>query len=166
MFKTCIECNQKKSITDFRKRKNSKDGYNHSCQPCQLEKDRNYYSQNSTKEKRQKSYLKSKNTGVIKQQHRNNHLKTMYGITQDDYNGMFDEQKGCCAICGKHQFEISRALSVDHDHNTGQIRGLLCHTCNSAIGKFYDNIDLLENAITYLKQIKENGKGKNKNIVS
>jgi hypothetical protein len=57
MFKTCIECNQKKSITDFRKRKNSKDGYNHSCQPCQLEKDRNYYSQNSTKEKRQKSYL-------------------------------------------------------------------------------------------------------------
>jgi hypothetical protein len=111
-----------------------------------------YYKNNSSPELRKQMWEKQKNKNNRKQKNRNNHLKNKYGITQDDYNQMFENQKGCCSICGKHQSEVSRALSVDHNHKNGEIRGLLCHTCNSAIGKFYDDITLLENAISYLKK--------------
>jgi hypothetical protein len=111
-----------------------------------------YYKTNSSPELRKQQWEKQKNKPSRKQKSRDHHLKTMYGITQEDYNIMFEKQDGCCAICKKHQTEVSRALSVDHCHETGKVRGLLCHTCNSAIGKFYDNVSLLENAINYLNK--------------
>lgn len=58
-------------------------------------------------------------------------LKTNYGITIEDYDRMFAEQNGLCAICGKTD---SRRLSVDHNHVTGKVRELLCHTCNMNVG--------------------------------
>jgi hypothetical protein len=110
-----------------------------------------YYKSTTSPESRKEMWEKQKDKPSVKQKSRDHHLKTMYGITQDEYNQMFEKQEGCCAICNKHQSEVSRALSVDHNHSNGKVRGLLCHTCNSAIGKFYDNVSLLENAITYLK---------------
>jgi len=82
-------------------------------------------------------------------------LKKNYGITIDDYYDKLKEQKGCCAICGRNGNTLAkrskpRNLSVDHDHNTGEIRGLLCNSCNRAIGFLNDSIDTLKNAIKYL----------------
>ena len=79
-------------------------------------------------------------------------LTAAFGIGLEDYNQMFANQKGCCAICGKHQDEMIKKLHVDNCHTTGKVRGLLCINCNLAIGNFYDNITLLKNAIKYLKQ--------------
>lgn len=76
--------------------------------------------------------------------------KNLYGITLEDYNNMFASQNGCCKICGTHQSELSKALSVDHCHNTLKVRGLLCGLCNTSLGGFKDNIDLLTKAIEYL----------------
>lgn len=73
-----------------------------------------------------------------------------YGITSDEYNELFESQQGRCAICGGHQTEFKKRLHVDHDHDTGQVRGLLCGTCNTGLGMFRDNIDLLDKAIKYL----------------
>ena len=73
---------------------------------------------------------------VCKECLRNSRLKCEYGITLEDYNKLFDEQNGCCAICGKHQSEFKRPLSVDHDHNTGKVRGLLCTPCNNGLGVY------------------------------
>lgn len=78
-------------------------------------------------------------------------IKTSYNITIDIYNKMFDEQKGRCKICGRHQSEFKKRLSVDHCHETLKVRGLLCSKCNMGIGHFKDNIDLLKSAIEYLK---------------
>ena len=78
-------------------------------------------------------------------------LTAAFGIGLEDYNIMFANQNGCCAICGKHQDEMNKKLHVDHCHTTGKIRGLLCINCNLAIGNFFDNITLLKNAIKYLK---------------
>ena len=61
-------------------------------------------------------------------------LQDTYGITLDDYNQMFENQKGCCAICDKHQKNISRTLFVDHCHKSGKVRGLLCISCNYNLG--------------------------------
>lgn len=79
-------------------------------------------------------------------------LKREFGITLEQYNIMFTNQNGKCLICLRHQSEFKRALAVDHNHETGEIRGLLCHKCNTAIGLLHDNIDILNNAIKYLKK--------------
>ena len=81
---------------------------------------------------------------------RNRTLKHRYGITSEDYNEMFAEQEGKCAICGRHQSEFDEALHVDHDHETDDVRGLLCKGCNYGLGNFQDDVMLLIKAIGYL----------------
>ena len=76
---------------------------------------------------------------------------TKYGITLETYNNMLDAQDGCCYICKKHENDHTRKLAVDHNHNTGEVRGLLCTQCNIGLGMFKDNIKNLETAIKYLK---------------
>ena len=73
-----------------------------------------------------------------------------YNMTIDEYNEMFDDQKGCCSICGIHKDRLTRALAVDHDHKTNKVRGLLCSYCNSGLGYFKDDINKLKKAIEYL----------------
>lgn len=82
---------------------------------------------------------------------RENSLRRDYGITSADYNEMFDEQEGCCAICGTHQSEMGKRLMVDHDHKTGRVRSLLCHHCNALLGFARDDVNALEAAIRYLR---------------
>ena len=77
-----------------------------------------------------------------------------YGITGKRFDEMLEEQNGACAIC-KRQETITRLgkllpLSIDHDHTTGKIRGLLCGECNRGLGKFKDNPELLIEAAKYL----------------
>lgn len=85
------------------------------------------------------------------QKQRNANLKTNRGIDLERFNEMFDEQDGRCAICKKEFIErAGRAIHVDHNHDTGQIRSLLCGNCNLMIGYAKENTDTLENAIAYL----------------
>lgn len=74
-----------------------------------------------------------------------------YGITAEDFKRMYKEQNGKCKICCEEP-ATKRGLHVDHCHETGKVRGLLCHGCNVALGSFKDNINLLEKAIEYLKE--------------
>ena len=88
--------------------------------------------------------------------HKNLELKKSFGITLEDYNNMLKAQNNVCAICSKPETTYDskhkkvRSLSVDHCHTTGKVRGLLCAHCNHAIGKFNDDISLIQNAINYL----------------
>ncbi len=80
-------------------------------------------------------------------------LKRYYGLSFEEYQTLHDLQKGLCAICEKpetsKQGEKTKWLSVDHCHDTGNIRGLLCSKCNSGLGYFDDRLDLIEKAVTY-----------------
>lgn len=67
---------------------------------------------------------------------------------------MYALQKGKCACCGIEEASFKRKLHVDHDKNTGSVRGLLCTQCNPGIGYFKHSIDRLEKAIQYLKKFK------------
>lgn len=71
-----------------------------------------------------------------------------YGISALDYFTMLQAQKGKCAIC---ECVPDRQLSIDHDHATGNVRGLLCSPCNTALGSFKDSAALLNKAIEYLE---------------
>ena len=86
----------------------------------------------------------------VKKYHRDYDLKVRYGITPEHYNELFEAQKGCCKICGRHQSELKKTLHIDHDHKTGYVRGLLCRGCNHGLGNFTDNPELLRQAIKYL----------------
>ena len=79
-------------------------------------------------------------------------LRYFYGISKEQYNELYIIQKGCCSICGRHQSEFKKSLFVDHDHETGKVRGLLCYSCNTILGMAHDNIDLLKNTIDYLER--------------
>ena len=77
-------------------------------------------------------------------------LQRNYGITLDDYNRMFIEQGGRCAICGVHQSKLNKSLNVDHNHETGVVRGLLCHHCNTALGLLKDSSQVISCMGDYL----------------
>lgn len=79
---------------------------------------------------------------------RNSALKANYGITVEQYDAMFESQKGRCAVCDE---KYGKTLHVDHCHRTSKIRGLLCHKCNMAIGLLQDSAKLLNRAISYLQ---------------
>ena len=83
-------------------------------------------------------------------------IQQKYGISQEEYETMLSAQHGNCAICNRHGNVLHangrpQALAIDHDHETGAIRGLLCSLCNQGLGSFQDNGEFLLNAARYLK---------------
>ena len=83
-----------------------------------------------------------------------------FGVDQEMYDEMAAEQDNCCAICGVHatedkanRWDGTGSLNVDHCHETGLVRGLLCSQCNQGLGRFKDNIESLKKAIWYLEPI-------------
>lgn len=74
-------------------------------------------------------------------------LRSRYGISAEDFDTMAEKQGGECAICR----DTPEKLFVDHCHDTGQVRGLLCNRCNLGLGKFRDDPALLEAALEYLR---------------
>jgi len=119
---------------------------------------RRYYKEHAAeiKEKARLRYLadpeKYRAAGLVKakrymetEQYKEKRLQRLYGISITEHYDMWIEQLGLCAVC--HQ---AKPLCVDHDHQTGEVRGLLCTYCNKAIGMFKDDEELLQDAIGYL----------------
>lgn len=87
--------------------------------------------------------------------HRANWFKAKYGITQDEYDALLKQQNGVCAICLSPQMTVRQGktimLCIDHDHETDEVRGLLCSKCNVALGQMDDSPALLRQAAEYLE---------------
>ena len=126
--KQCSKCEEIKPKSDFHKDKSTKDGLHFWCKPCKK--------------------------GVRGKHYRKHHLMNTYGITQDEYDLNLELQDNACKICKTDASEFTSSLHVDHCHETGELRGLLCVSCNSALGQFKDDIELLEDAIDYVKKSK------------
>ena len=135
-FKTCAKCGITKPFDFFYKEKRNKtDGRQGACIECKILNSANYYK---------------KNTDQIKNKVRNYNYIKDYGITIADYDKLFAKQNGFCAICGSDKGWRNYRLAVDHNHETGEVRGLLCDNCNTGLGMFKDNPSLLAKAINYL----------------
>ena len=95
--------------------------------------------------------------------HRNNFLKRTFGITVDEYREMIAKRNGLCDICKSPEPGGKGNFHLDHDHTTGEIRGILCAKCNLGIGSLQDSIEILEAAANYLAkfenvlEVKNNG---------
>ena len=128
------------------------------CTTCGVEKDINQfyfrggnYSPNSRKSKCKECDKKrvAENYDPIKYQEQ--HLKRSYGITLNEYNQMLADQNHKCITCGTTEPGGKHGkFMVDHCHNTGKVRGLLCKGCNIALGEVGDNIGTLQKMIEYL----------------
>jgi len=131
----CCYC---KVSTDLRPRKTSRCGK--VCKQCDLQ-NRKTKTWPSLKRSAQKSTdrIRFKQTGC----------------TPEMYDKKYTEQEGCCKICKRHRDEFKASLAADHCHKTGKIRGLLCASCNRALGLFRDNTESLMEAIKYLSHSQE-----------
>ena len=123
---------------------------------CSITYKKNGYKLPGSKKGKYQPRLKSLNyERNSKEYKRDRFLEKRYGINLEQYNSILKEQGNCCAICKKSKDEFDKSLCVDHCHQTGQIRGILCLKCNKALGHFKDNIDNLKFALEYIKFYEE-----------
>lgn len=131
--KICSVCNLELPFSKFTPSKAGKHGLHSQCKLC-----RNVYAKNQRKTDNSKQWEAT--------------IKHRYGASQDWYNEQLKIQEYKCAICHSDTPGGGRTRwAIDHDHNTGQVRALLCLLCNTGLGKFKDNADLLEKAAKYLR---------------
>lgn len=129
-MKTCSKCKETKPYSEFQKR-NTKNGYRGQCKQCRNAVNRSYYDPIKRTEY---------------------HLRDAYGITLADYDRMLLAQGGVCGnpACSRRPEEGQR-LCIDHNHQTGVIRGLLCNGCNTAAGLAQDHPEVLRGLADYLE---------------
>ncbi len=132
-MKVCTKCIEEKDESLFCKKKDTKDGLSSQCKPCG-----NAYSLKWRKD----NPIKAKDS-------MRGYTLRKYAISDLVYSNMLEAQNGLCKICGKTNPD-NKTLSIDHNHETGEVRGLLCSKCNLALGGFRDSVDLLKKAIEYL----------------
>jgi Autographiviridae endonuclease VII len=160
--KRCKVCGATKPATDFYANATCKDGVRPDCKECNLAARAAKYAANpqpyidrvkkwqQANPERLNAYRREyRQRPDRKAADREGHLKRKFGITLADYDRLLDEQGGVCAICGEARPE-ERTLHVDHDHETGVIRGLLCFRCNNSLGDLREDVELFRRATDYL----------------
>lgn len=128
----CRDCGIEKQLSAFSKDKSRKTGHFCYCKECASIRQKKWKRRN----------LKAR---------RISHLRYMYGLSEEDYNAMLEEQGNCCKICKKKEPGHHGNFVVDHNHVTNEVRGLLCSNCNAGLGNFMDSINNLKAAVEYLK---------------
>jgi len=142
-------------------------GFQARCRDCCLQAQKDFYKEHperkAAKDKKwalanpdkvKANHARHRKTEKWKKTLQKNWLENKYGLTEEQYQELWDKQGGLCAICGKSE-ETTTRLHVDHDHETKIIRGLLCGKCNRGVGMFDDNKELLQKAIDYLTTVVE-----------
>lgn len=146
--KTCARCKEHLPHENFCRNKQQKDGYDVYCRSC-----------------RGKMMATPEHRATQRAWHHKNKIQVShklmekkYGMSWEDYTKLYEAQGGRCKICGTDKGGLPKKLdshierfAIDHDHHTGEVRGLLCNRCNRAIGMFEDNPELLNNAVKYLQ---------------
>ncbi len=167
-MKKCKDCGEIKELDCYNQKQTR-------CKKCQYEYYKKYISANREACNRRSKKWRDENPEKIKNsrdqwreknpdkrmeyskkyvesgKHMTSRLKCHYGITNEEYAELLEKTNSKCYICKK----LLSKPCVDHDHTNGQVRGILCSNCNLAIGLLYDNIEILQSAIDYLK---DNGK--------
>jgi len=168
-MKQCTKCGETKPRTEFYKKTSRKDGLTSWCQSCIGIDGRNRRAVNPEKGRESSKKYRDAHPEVYRQWQlanpdsiRHRRIKRTYGLTEADWQTMFDAQGGVCLICGKPEIATYKngkvkRMSVDHCHTTGAVRGLLCSKCNHGLGNFDDNPELLVVAAEYLRHTRLEG---------
>ena len=136
-MRVCKVCGEAKPLTEYYKVKKDGRFYHGKCKTCYVARQQERYTP---------------------ERGRDANLRQKYGITTEQYNFMLQTQGGVCAICGTDEAGGRRSgrggalehFFIDHDHNTGKVRGLLCNNCNRVLGFVDDNTEILTRMVEYL----------------
>lgn len=142
-MKRCSGCHETKPEDQFHLlRRRGKEERQRLCKPCAYTKRREWVRANPEK---------------ARAQYRRKSLKSRYGLTVEGYEALHAQQRGCCAICGQPE-KVSQVggepqrLAVDHCHDTGAVRGLLCYSCNRTLGQIGDSVEGVMRFVRYLQR--------------
>lgn len=166
--KVCTVCEQEKPIAAFAVSKRGKDGLHTFCKKCKSAKSRDWYHRTPDRQRSRNRRRYQENGAAMREAalrwYRDNRehvlglkrasaLRKSFGLTIEQYDEMLAAQGGLCAVCGQPpQSKARRPLHIDHCHNTGRVRGLLCRSCNVGLGHFADSPERLRAAAAYIER--------------
>lgn len=166
-MKTCKKCGVEKPLEEFYRAAGMRDGYRNDCKGCNLAaKHARYIADPATEIARVKRWQQEnadrlnayrrtrREEPAVKRAERAGHLKRKYGITIERYDELLASQGGRCAIC-RREPRPDISLHLDHDHETGKLRGILCFRCNNSLGDLDDDPTLLRAALRYLESYQQ-----------
>jgi hypothetical protein len=140
-IKTCNTCKEVYDLSNFHKNRAMPDGLHSQCKACgnaARKAHKEKYPEKAKRWNKENPHYSLSQAGV--------------NVTAEDFHKLLSEQNGKCAVCGYAPKENEKRLCIDHDHNTNEVRGLLCSRCNRGIGMFGDNANFLKSAASYLER--------------
>lgn len=132
-FRKCSECLTEMPLTEFSRSSYSNKGRAYLCKSC---------NQKSCKKRRDADRIEANIRKRL----------SFFKITREEYDALHERARGLCEICGTDKSADNRPLGIDHCHESGKIRGILCNKCNWLIGASRENVDILNKAIGYLQE--------------
>lgn len=177
-MKVCCACKELLTTASFNKLTAAKDGLYPSCRDCTNANKRQSWAASSeeNRARRRAEYAAdlrgrrteqsrkareawaARETDLDLRTYRDRHLRRKFGISVDEYDRMHDAQNGLCAVCNEPETDADyrtkrlRFLAVDHCHDSGAVRGLLCRRCNTALGLLLESPDRVEALLAYLRR--------------
>lgn len=161
--KVCTKCGTSKPLSEFHRQSGARDGRRPDCRVCNLASQRARRQAAPELNRARVRAWREANPGRDQERmdrftaagkrplsNRRSHLRRKYGLTVEHYDEMLSAQGGGCAICGRKPRE-DLSLHVDHCHDSGAVRGILCFRCNNGIGDFAHDPALLRAAASYLE---------------
>lgn len=164
--KVCSICKNDFVLSAFYRSSTSPDGRAYACKECDSKRRHQNYLKNKNKQlaKQRESrkpgtpghavYLEYLRQWRMKPENKErvffSHIQRCYGMSKEEYMSLLWQQNDSCAICAIHRNDLSYRLHVDHHHESGKVRGLLCSKCNTAVGQLDENLDRFKAAILYL----------------
>lgn len=145
-MKQCRNCKQTKSLESFFKDAGLSDGHANTCKECKQNKTYAWREKNKDK---YNAYMRERN-----KHHYPEYRLKRYGKTDAWFKETLKEQGNVCAICRKPNSSTKRTFAVDHHHDSGKVRGIICYNCNRLLHAF-DNLDLFNSIVSYLNKHKE-----------
>lgn len=144
-LKRCGRCRESYELSMFHKDNSRKDGLNPTCKLCRSIESKKYSRADYNKE-----YFKSDNGAYTRRKYV---LMHSYKLSEEEYTEMLDKTRGCCPVClqGFTFGKTKRRIVIDHNHETGEVRGLLCSSCNVGLGQVGDTLESVERLVKYLK---------------
>lgn len=155
-MKFCRKCGWPKPLSDFGKDRGRRDGHTSACKECKNKQSAAWQKANPERVKEINALHKNNRKEYYsdptrKLKYRSLDLERRFGLTHADYEEILAKQNGTCKICRLLRIsEGKNFMPLDHCHQSGRIRGILCSWCNRALGLFEDDIELLKRAINYL----------------
>lgn len=161
--KACRICGEIKPLASFHRASDMRDGHRNECKACFRALSRARYRRDPGRsiakvkawQQENAEYLNAyrrarRELPEVKRRERDGYFRRTYGISADEFDDLLSRQGGHCGICGRTP-EREASMHVDHDHESGAIRGLLCITCNQGLGLFSESPERMLRAVVYLR---------------